>query len=66
MTRIKKENRITGVYKITNIINNKVYIGESLDIYERWKSHKEDLKNGNHHSYKLQLINYKKITIHTE
>ena len=43
-----------GIYKITNIINNKIYIGESLNIEERWDKHKEDLKNNSHHSYKLQ------------
>ena len=46
--------KITGIYKITNISNNKVYIGESMNIYERWKVHKEDLKNNKHHSNKLQ------------
>jgi group I intron endonuclease len=54
MTRLKKENRIAGIYKIINNINNKVYIGESLDIYERWDKHKEDLNNNTHHSFKLQ------------
>ena len=31
---------ITGIYKITNIINNKVYIGQSKNILKRWTSHK--------------------------
>ena len=43
-----------GIYKITNKINNKVYIGESLNIERRWKEHIEDLDNAKHHSYKLQ------------
>ena len=43
-----------GVYKITNIINGKVYIGESMNIEGRWNEHRDDLKSGNHHSYKLQ------------
>jgi len=43
-----------GIYKITNTINNKVYIGESMNIEERWDTHKEDLNSGIHHSYKLQ------------
>lgn len=46
--------KIRGIYKITNKINGKVYIGESLDIYNRWKKHIIDLKNNSHHSYKLQ------------
>lgn len=43
-----------GIYKITNKITNKSYIGESLDIIRRWEEHKEELKNNRHHSYKLQ------------
>ena len=31
--------RIMGIYKITNLINNKAYIGQSVDIYSRWKAH---------------------------
>jgi group I intron endonuclease len=48
------KERIRGIYKITNLINNKVYIGESLDIYRRWDEHRDDLNNNSHHSYKLQ------------
>lgn len=43
-----------GIYKITNKINNKVYIGESMDIKKRWQVHQEDLIRDQHHSYKLQ------------
>ena len=43
-----------GIYAIRNTKNNKMYIGESIDIEQRWKVHQEDLDNGNHHSYKLQ------------
>lgn len=28
-----------GIYKITNKINNKVYIGQSIDIKQRWRAH---------------------------
>lgn len=31
---------ISGVYKITNLINNKIYIGCSINIYGRWTDHK--------------------------
>jgi group I intron endonuclease len=31
--------KITGVYKIENKINGKVYIGQSIDITRRWKEH---------------------------
>ena len=31
---------ISGIYKIENLINHKVYIGQSVNIYKRWKEHK--------------------------
>lgn len=45
---------ICGVYKITNILNKKVYIGSSNNIDYRWYQHKNLLKNNKHHSIKLQ------------
>lgn len=49
------ESGICGVYKITNVVNGKFYIGSSKDIKDRWNSHRSDL-NGNtrHHSKSLQ------------
>lgn len=43
------------IYKITNLINNKVYIGETIrNIYTRWNEHKhEALKEGHGFSYPL-------------
>lgn len=29
-----------GIYKIQNLINNKIYIGQSINIEERWMAHK--------------------------
>ena len=29
-----------GIYKITNKLNNKCYIGQSIDIEQRWKQHR--------------------------
>lgn len=52
--KINDKIKIMGVYKIENTINNKVYIGESMDIEKRWDKHKEDLINNCHHSWKLQ------------
>lgn len=43
-----KDFKISGVYKITNKINGKFYIGSSTNVFKRWKSHIErfDDKNG--------------------
>lgn len=30
---------LSGIYKITNLTNNKVYIGQSRDILARWQEH---------------------------
>lgn len=43
-----------GIYKIENILNNKVYIGQSVDIEKRWSVHKAELKNNYHHNTHLQ------------
>ena len=45
---------MVGIYKITNKINNKVYIGKSKNISRRWHEHIKSLELGLHHSYKLQ------------
>lgn len=57
MKRQKREHT-TGIYKITNIKNGKVYIGQSVDIERRWMTHKIHTKKENgkkfpiHHSLK--------------
>jgi group I intron endonuclease len=60
--KIKKRNlkknimreKKSGIYKITNLINNKIYVGSTLDFDGRWWDHKKRLRKGNHHSIKLQ------------
>lgn len=44
----------SGVYKIENKVNGKVYIGSAVDFSKRWKQHRNDLNAGRHHSQKLQ------------
>lgn len=48
------EEKICGIYCIENMINHKKYIGQSIDIYSRWYSHKQKLNTNNHHSQYLQ------------
>ena len=40
-----------GIYKITNKINGKIYIGQSVDIYRRWKDEKTRAFNQNSSEY---------------
>lgn len=51
---MREEKIKSGIYKITNLINNKIYIGMSIYINRRWNVHKWDLKNNKHHSFHLQ------------
>ena len=45
---------MTGVYAIHNKINDKFYIGQSVNIAYRWKQHKNALKNSKHENKHLQ------------
>lgn len=44
-----KGKKICGIYKIENLVNGKVYIGQSVDIKARWSCHKSEF-NKNIHS----------------
>lgn len=46
---------MVGIYKITNNINNKVYIGQSSDIHRRWTTHRAIAFNETDHSYNNPL-----------
>lgn len=52
------KDKICGIYCITNTINSKKYIGQSIDIKKRWAKHKSsafnknDLKKYNYPLYK--------------
>ncbi len=39
---------ISGIYAIINKINNKRYIGSSVDIASRWRQHRYRLRKGTH------------------
>lgn len=46
---------MTGIYKIQSIIKpERFYVGSAIDIYYRWRKHKEMLRRNKHHSIKLQ------------
>ena len=50
MKSIKK----SGIYKITNIINNKLYIGKSINLFQRKSQHFSKLRKNEHKNFKLQ------------
>lgn len=44
----------SGIYIIENLINKKIYVGQSNNIKKRWRQHKNLLKANNHHNIHLQ------------
>lgn len=44
-----------GIYKIVNKINNKIYIGQSVQVKERWAQHLRAVNNKNSHTYNYPL-----------
>lgn len=53
MKKIKIYN-ISGIYKITNVINGKFYIGSAVNLSERRSSHFSTLSKRKHKNSKLQ------------
>lgn len=45
---------LRGIYKITNKVNNKVYIGQTSDFYKRHREHLQHLTNNVHVNKHLQ------------
>lgn len=43
-----------GIYKITNRINGRFYIGRAINFESRWGDHRSKLKNGKHLNKLLQ------------
>ena len=48
------KEKICGIYCIENSINKNKYIGQSVNIYARWYSHRRYLKNNIHYNNHLQ------------
>ena len=49
-----KGKHICGIYVIKCLINGKIYIGQSQNIYYRWRKHKEALRRNKHFNWELQ------------
>lgn len=52
----KMDDIKVGVYLIDIEEINACYVGESMDVYNRWKQHCTNLKNRKHHNQKLQAL----------
>ena len=42
---------MVGIYKITNLVNKKIYVGQSINIIERWKQHQYKAFNSKEVAY---------------
>lgn len=45
---------VCGIYCIENLVNHKKYVGQSIDIYQRWQDHKRKLNGNRHRNIYLQ------------
>jgi group I intron endonuclease len=45
---------VRGIYQITNIVNNKFYIGSAVSVKNRWQRHIKALRNNEHYNSRLQ------------
>lgn len=45
---------MTGIYKITCLVNHKIYIGQSVRLQNRLSTHQRELKQGIHFNMELQ------------
>jgi len=52
--KIEFLNDYCGIYQITNLTNNKIYIGKSISIKNRWNTHIQRLCDNKHDNHGLQ------------
>lgn len=52
--RKDEEASRSGVYVIINLINDNTYIGKSINMRTRWRTHKNELNAGSHFNPHLQ------------
>lgn len=61
--KIGNDNIVCGIYKITNLKTGMIYIGQSIDIYKRWREHTTNSNSALSQDIKLLGKNYFKFEI---
>lgn len=51
---MNQDKRQCGIYCIKNLVNNKMYIGQSDNIERRWRAHRNELAGHRHRNVHLQ------------
>ena len=46
----------SGIYKITCLVNDKTYVGQAINIEDRWKTHIQCFNRNKHHNSHLQIL----------
>lgn len=54
MLGIQADPHGPGVYAIVHLRTTHVYVGSSVNIWQRWQQHRSQLRKGNHHCQTLQ------------
>ena len=54
MSKKKNVDRLVGIYKITCLVNGRIYIGATTDSYKRFEKHKWMLQHNQHSNSDLQ------------
>lgn len=52
--RNSSQNLKSGIYKITNLISEKFYIGSAIKLNSRWLNHKSFLRRNKHQNFRFQ------------
>lgn len=40
-----REHRVPAIYRITNLVNGKIYVGQTVDFYNRYHKHKNSVRD---------------------
>lgn len=48
------KNNKCGIYCIKNLVDNKIYVGQSVNINARWRQHRSHLRRNMHRNEHLQ------------
>lgn len=67
LTNFNGNEKSSGIYKLTNLHNGKIYIGQTKCFEDRFRTHKRLLRQKKHHNFYLQNdYNKCKIFLHHE